>query len=116
MLEKRLVENGVFGRKEWYLDTDTGDITVRYVGDADRVEQTLNVNHHDASEFRPHRREEVFRPVAEIPPEVFLKWMHEEGLNIYDEEAMRTIIKKKLNSGEYSRLRKVPDSYRIKET
>lgn len=116
MFEKRLVEDGAFGRKEWYYDPETTDVVVRYVPDTERVSQTIDVNHADAAEFRPHKRGETFRPVAEIPPEVFLQWMNEEGLNIYDHEAMRHIIKKKLNSGEFSKLRKVPDSYRIKET
>ena len=52
--------------------------------------------------FNPKK---TFHHVASIPPEIALKWLHEEGYNIYQREGFEAIIKKKLNDPEWRYLK-----------
>lgn len=46
-----------------------------------------------------------FRHVGRIPSAVLEMWLNEEGVALSDTEAVKEVIRKKLQSGDFSKLR-----------
>lgn len=97
-------------KREFYADAE-GNLVEKIA--AKDVSDVLDSNHEQAMEFRPHQDGGV-RQVAEIPVELMLKWLTEEGIPGWcDHEAMDMLINKKLRDPQYQYLLTVPTSYRM---
>ena len=68
------------------------------------VEHHLNVNKKLANLNGKNIGSDAYNHVASIPPILISKWLHEEGLDIFNPEHADR-LKAKLNSSEYRYLR-----------
>lgn len=94
---------GLTTNSTWYEDEETGDLIQHTHGD---VEPTLIANVQAQNEWGGRFGDkEFFHKVAEIPYELIHKWIAEEGLSIYDKQGFEDVIKKKLNNGEFAKLK-----------
>jgi hypothetical protein len=111
---KRTFENGVL-RILSYDDVD--DVLVeRIVHDDALYQDTFADNQEMAANYRPHQNAKTSnRKVASVPVDIYLKWLHEAGVDGYlDKEAADMVVKKKLLDPENRDFLTVPTSYRIK--
>ncbi len=102
-IEKRIL-SCANGLNTWFVqDTATGEFRFEYEQD---VQGSLNaIKQLRGDGPRAGKGKEMWH-VAEIPNEIALKWMIEEGVNIFsDQEAFKKVLKKKLNDPDYAYLR-----------
>lgn len=99
---------------ERILWEDDGKLIENIVHDHSKWDATFEENREAASGYRPHQRGVNMRRVASIPPDVFLKWLIEEGVPGYcDQEAIDVVVNKKLRDPENKYLLTVPTTYRM---
>lgn len=73
----------------------------------------VTANREKASEYRPHAKSDI-RVVAEVPVDIYLKWLYEEDLPVFaDETTLEMVWRKKLSDPDYKYLLTVPSSYRM---
>lgn len=68
------------------------------------IEPVLDLNKAKSNELGKKIYSDAYNHVASIPPSVQVKWLWEEGLDIYNPEHAER-LKRKLNSNEYRYLR-----------
>lgn len=92
------------GVTTWFVqDTDTGEFRFEYEQDVQGTLKAIKELRSDGP--RAGKGKDLWH-VAEIPMEVALKWMIEEGCNIFaSSEAFKHVYKKKMNDPDYAYLR-----------
>ena len=86
---------------KWFLREDEEGT---HIGSSQDVTEILdaNVAVQNASDGWSH--DKTFRHIARIPMIAIEQWKNDEGINFYDENAAKEVIRK-LNSSEYYKLR-----------
>lgn len=93
---------------------DDGKLIENIVHTHDNWQPLIRENMEAASEYRPNQRKCDIRRVASIPPDIFVKWLIEEGVDGFcDAEAIDMVVNKKLADPENKYLLTVPTSYRM---
>jgi hypothetical protein len=80
---------------------DDKTVVVKSHGD---VEAVLDANKHDANHADNWSPSRDLKHVARIPQEIYLKWLHEKGVDALNPDH-REAVRKLLNSSEYLYLR-----------
>jgi hypothetical protein len=103
--------NGV--RRISYVDGN--NLIERIVHDSREHDPVIAANKEAVDNFQRHQTmNEPKRKVAEVPVDLYLRWLNEAGLDGYlDEETVMHIMRTKLNDPQYQEYRTVPPSYRI---
>lgn len=90
-------------QERYSYDPMTGAVIIeRY----QECEPILEMNAEGANSFSGYS--DFITPVANVPNALIEKWLTEEGLNFYDSEHYDHILKTKINSGDYTKLRCIP--------
>jgi hypothetical protein len=80
---------------------DDKTIVVKSGGD---VQSVLDANKHDANHAANWSADRSLKHVARIPQEIYMKWLHEFGVDVLNPDH-RPAVRKLLNSNEWSYLR-----------
>lgn len=89
------------GIKQVFEGTDAG-FNIHYEQDVQPILDANKAKANEVGNMRGNKSE--FRQVAEIPIIVQMKWLTEEGIDIYNENHWPA-VKRKLNSNEYRYLK-----------
>lgn len=110
-LARRTSSMGV--QRIFWADND-GRLIENIVHTHDEWDPIFTANQDAAHEYRPHQRGSDIRRVASIPPDIFVKWLMEEGVDGFcDAEAIDMVVNKKLADPDNKYLLTVPTSYRM---
>lgn len=104
---KRLLDYDPLTGLAEYHDYDplTDRTTIEYVQDAAPIlERNKALHNHDDRGWSPSRD---MRRAASIPDIIVLKWLKEDGINVFDRDHWPA-VKRKLNDPEYRYLRTAP--------
>lgn len=101
------------GCKRVYYE-DNGTLVERLIVDSDDVDGIVEGNLDAQSSYSKFNKSGQTRVVAEIPPEVFVGWLMEEGVpGFCDAEALDCVINKKLRDPDNKYFLTVPSTYRM---
>ncbi len=107
--------SGTFCNRIYYTDEE-GRLVERIMqkGSDEDVQAVIAENQQKAADFRPHQKGGV-RQVAAVPPELMLKWLHEENVPTWGgSHVMDVVFNKKIRDPQYKYVLTVPDNYRMK--
>lgn len=99
-------------KRIFYADNE-GRLVSKLLHDHDQHAAVTDSNQQEALDYRAHGQSDL-RKIAEIPVDLYLKWLIEDGVPGYmDSEALDSVLNKRLRDPDNKYLLTVPSTYRM---
>lgn len=93
-MDKKLLDyNNITGLQTWYSIDSDGTEQIEYVGDAEPVLE-FNKALQNNNEATKNGIKQGFWHYASIPAGLQMKWLVEEGIDVYNKDHMPRVLKK----------------------